>query len=603
MKKHFILLGMLAITAVQLMAQPCTKLFFSEYIEGTSNNKALEIYNPTTVPVNLSTYKILQFRNGAQTPSSTTVLSGTIAPSGTFVIAHPQADSVNIRLKAQMLSGNMNFNGDDAEVLVSGVDTIDVIGIRRDSAVWTVDTADTKDNTLIRKASIQEGDVNWATAKLGWTAYPVNYFANLGMHTMTPCAPPADTTAGVGAAAASVAENSGNYTLTIFLNQAASSTKTVDVVYTGSPNGGSGADIGNFTSATATFNAGATSATVSIPVTDDAIPEGDEVFNFSLRNPSAGLQLRSDSLFALTILLSDSVLPGLPFYQIVTIHGEDQTTFVADSNNVHCIIGGVVYGINYRKSGLGFYINDHTGGIYVFSPSKTFGYAPTEGDSVVVSGKVSQFFGMTEFQFLDTVIKVSSGNGLLNPIVLSQKPIEDQESYLVRVNGLTYTSGWTNTGSGFTVKASKGGSTYFIRIDSLTSAYGTAAPSALFDVIGLVSQYDTGAPYDFGYDINVRRASDIIRNVGINDINELNAAVYPNPTNGQLYVNTMSDESADLEVRLFGIAGQEVYATRKSLAKGENRMLFDLSQIGNGLYILELQSGNKVSRSKVQIIR
>lgn len=82
---------------------------------------------------------------------------------------------------------------------------------------------------------------------------------------------------------------------------------------------------------------------------------------------------------------------------------------------------------------------------------------------------------------------------------------------MVRVNGLTYTSGWTNAGSGFTVKAAKGASTYYIRIDSLTTAYGTSAPVGLFDVVGLVSQYDTGAPFDFGYDINVRYAADIIR--------------------------------------------------------------------------------------------
>ena len=30
-------------------------LFFSEYVEGTSNNKALEIFNGTAAPVNLAT--------------------------------------------------------------------------------------------------------------------------------------------------------------------------------------------------------------------------------------------------------------------------------------------------------------------------------------------------------------------------------------------------------------------------------------------------------------------------------------------------------------------------------------------------------------------
>lgn len=76
------------------------------------------------------------------------------------------------------------------------------------------------------------------------------------------------------------------------------------------------------------------------------------------------------------------------------------------------------------------------------------------------------------------------------PIVLGAKPTEDEESYLVRVNGLTYTSGWTNSSIGFTVIANKGATKYYIRIDSLTTAYGTPAPGS-FDVIGLVDQYDT----------------------------------------------------------------------------------------------------------------
>ena len=33
-------------------------LFFSEYIEGSSSNKALEIYNPTDAPINLRDYYI-----------------------------------------------------------------------------------------------------------------------------------------------------------------------------------------------------------------------------------------------------------------------------------------------------------------------------------------------------------------------------------------------------------------------------------------------------------------------------------------------------------------------------------------------------------------
>ena len=35
-------------------AQDCTELFISEYVEGSHNNKALEIYNPTDTDIDLN---------------------------------------------------------------------------------------------------------------------------------------------------------------------------------------------------------------------------------------------------------------------------------------------------------------------------------------------------------------------------------------------------------------------------------------------------------------------------------------------------------------------------------------------------------------------
>jgi predicted extracellular nuclease len=43
----------------------CTELFISEYVEGWSNNKALEIYNPTSQAINLSGYFVSRYSNGS----------------------------------------------------------------------------------------------------------------------------------------------------------------------------------------------------------------------------------------------------------------------------------------------------------------------------------------------------------------------------------------------------------------------------------------------------------------------------------------------------------------------------------------------------------
>lgn len=67
----------------------CSDLFISEYVEGSGNNKLLEIYNPTASPVSLANYRIRVYSNGSSSPTTTTVLFETIAAYGTYIVANP----------------------------------------------------------------------------------------------------------------------------------------------------------------------------------------------------------------------------------------------------------------------------------------------------------------------------------------------------------------------------------------------------------------------------------------------------------------------------------------------------------------------------------
>ncbi|MEY4925641.1 MAG: hypothetical protein RI894_77 [Bacteroidota bacterium] len=70
-------------------AQDCSDLFISEYVQGSYNNRAIEIYNPTPNPINLGGYSVGRFNNGAATLSSVTIINlptQTIAPYATFVL-------------------------------------------------------------------------------------------------------------------------------------------------------------------------------------------------------------------------------------------------------------------------------------------------------------------------------------------------------------------------------------------------------------------------------------------------------------------------------------------------------------------------------------
>jgi hypothetical protein len=83
--KKVSLLSLSLLSAFTMNAQNCSELFISEYVEGWSNNKAIELFNPTNETIDLSNYALSRWRNGSGTPN-TTVLEGVIEPNKAFVI-------------------------------------------------------------------------------------------------------------------------------------------------------------------------------------------------------------------------------------------------------------------------------------------------------------------------------------------------------------------------------------------------------------------------------------------------------------------------------------------------------------------------------------
>src|SRR5688572_2835011 len=91
-----------------------TDLIISEYVEGSSFNKAIEIYNGTGAEVDLSTYVLELYSNGSATPSQDIELSGTLADGDILVLAHPSADQAILDVADVLDGAVINFNGDDA---------------------------------------------------------------------------------------------------------------------------------------------------------------------------------------------------------------------------------------------------------------------------------------------------------------------------------------------------------------------------------------------------------------------------------------------------------------------------------------------------------
>jgi uncharacterized repeat protein (TIGR01451 family) len=180
-----------AVLLVEDAAPPPTELFFSEYVEGSSFNKAVEIYNGTGAAINLGDlgYKVQLYSNGSTTVTSEANLTGTIANGGVYVLAHTSAALGGFTPDAR--SGTVNFNGDDAFVLLRGATVVDVIGqIGNDPGTeWGTGLTSTADNTLRRKPTVTAGDTNGADAfdpAAQWDGSAADTFDGLGSHTVEP---------------------------------------------------------------------------------------------------------------------------------------------------------------------------------------------------------------------------------------------------------------------------------------------------------------------------------------------------------------------------------------------------------------------------------
>ena len=213
MKKTLLFLSVIATTFLNAQIVDCNELFFSEYIEGWSQNKAIEVYNPTNATVDLSDYRIERYSNGATNSSAggITTLSGMLASGDAFVLTNGESDTSStfgfcdpiLLAMADFAEPNgsyptpMHMNGNDAMVLTKNGVIIDVIGkVGEDpsSGAWTADAASgftlgtwwTANHTLIRKSTVLKGDNNGLDLfdpSAEWDSLPAPNWSNLGSHT------------------------------------------------------------------------------------------------------------------------------------------------------------------------------------------------------------------------------------------------------------------------------------------------------------------------------------------------------------------------------------------------------------------------------------
>ena len=138
-----------AVSVTTLAAPAATELYISEYYEGTSNNKVLEITNPTLSAISLSGYSIKKQSNGSGAWSFELTLSGTINPKSTFLLKNSLSSLSSCTFTAQSVVGApIDFNGDDPVALFKNGTLIDVVGTFNGTSNFAKDT-DLRRNVII----------------------------------------------------------------------------------------------------------------------------------------------------------------------------------------------------------------------------------------------------------------------------------------------------------------------------------------------------------------------------------------------------------------------------------------------------------------------
>jgi hypothetical protein len=164
-------------------------LFISEVIEGSSNNKCVEIYNGTGAAVNLSGYSLRFYFNGQTTAGQNIALTGSVANGDVYVVCDNDANLAMLAQADQIDNGNF-YNGNDAIGLYNGSTAIDIFGrIGEDPGTgWSAGSLNTANSTLVRNGSVWAGNTANAAGfpSLGseWTGFAQDNSANLGSHSL-----------------------------------------------------------------------------------------------------------------------------------------------------------------------------------------------------------------------------------------------------------------------------------------------------------------------------------------------------------------------------------------------------------------------------------
>lgn len=536
-------------------------LIISEYVEGSSNNKALEIYNGTASEVDLSAYSLMKQTNGEGDYKNEVKLTGKLAAGKTYVIVNTQASEELLALGDKVENSITAFNGNDAIALFKSGTKIDEVGeFDNPSDEWG------KDVTLRR---ICGKGPNATYDETEWERLDMDDFSGLGSH----CAPDNEAP-GIDYLVSSQnkptaleihfdeivdqasAEIAANYTISdgITVSAAAFGTDSKTVTLTTSamtPN----------QEYVITING---VEDLSGNVTENLA----DTFYFAYKevaDVAALLELRDNYVDAQKYRIAGELV--ITHIQGINIYVQDKNcettkghSFVLYDKNETAIDG---------KAEVGDVVEGATGSLTIYNDLFEMQYL----DSACIKLTGEKVEPVATVAAIGDVI----GENLYHSALVKFENVSFSET-----EDATFQASKT-----YQIEDADNTIDFYTQTDKTADFIGMEIPEGQGTIIGFVTIYKGNNQ------ISPRSKADIFpKESAVEEGQSVRFAAYPNPTSGILNLDVDADRC---NVRVFGISGMEVM-NLKSLG-GKTQL--DLSKLAKGVYVVEIQTAEGTSRTKV----
>ncbi|WP_299620542.1 endonuclease [uncultured Tenacibaculum sp.] len=581
-----------------------TELIISEYVEGSSFNKAIEIANFTGSTVNLSEYSLRKTTNGDNSWGSTLNLSGQLANGEVYVVAHVNA-STAIKNEADITisAGAMNFNGNDAVALFKNSSLIDLVGTPSSSSNFG------KDVTLQRKSSVTSPNTSYVTSE--WNSLSSDTISDLGTHTVDGSTTTPDTQAPT-APSGLTASNTTQTGVNLAWNAATDNTAVTGYdVYQGSTKVATvttlNYSVTNLTASSsysfsvraidAAGNTSSSSNAVSVTTLD--IPDTQ-----APTTPSLTVSNITETTVSLTwnAATDNTAVTGYDVYQGST----KIATVTTLSYNVVNLTPDTTYSFTVRAfdAAGNVSIASNTASITTLPTTPVLTYCNSKGnnvnyeyiDNVVIGGisnSTSANAGYGDFTNLTGNLSFGSNTIVVSAGFTSSSYTENWAVWIdLNQNGTFESSEQLVTGS----SSSSGNLSYSFNIPT-TAKLGNTRMRVSMKWNGAPTACET---FSYGevedYTVNIGTSSRSLDITSVDIDGELgdedpifDANVYPNPAIN--FINISLRDQRDSSYKIINTLGQIVKT-------GTIERNIDVSNLNNGMYIIEVSDGQKLLTKK-----